>query len=144
MTTVDEYGRLDTACLIIATGRSLARQLTVALGEHQLSEAEFRLLWRLYAYSADVHQRTFEQSALAEPLGISPAQVSAIVEKLRRQEFISSVAHASDRRRRLWRLTAEGRLRFEWICKRVGRLSSSWRFFELDQAIPSLEKGEAA
>ena len=48
-------------------------------------------------------------NSLAEALGMSPGQVSSLVERLRSRDLLESNRSTSDRRRRLWRLTSAGR-----------------------------------
>ena len=50
-----------------------------------------------------------DQKVLSTELGISTAQVSALVEKLRGRQIIDPVVDEVDRRRQLWRLTDNGR-----------------------------------
>jgi len=50
----------------------------------------------------------FDQTTLARRLAYSTAQVSATVEKLRARGWISQQASGGDRRRNLWRLSADG------------------------------------
>ncbi len=108
---------LNTICHRIADGRRLSRLLATAIRKHPLSEAEFRLLWML----RETGQICVEQSTLVERLGLSPAQVSALVEKLRSKQVIALVSDNSDRRRKRWRLTASGRAFFETVCASVGQ-----------------------
>ena len=126
----DDIQRIDRVCRCIATGRALARQLAAALRKHDYGETEFRLLWLLRERSDISAAASTEQSALAEQLGISPAQVSAIVEKLRTQRAITPVTDRKDRRRQLWQLTASGREGFEAIVAAVGPLTRGWVFPE--------------
>jgi DNA-binding MarR family transcriptional regulator len=48
------------------------------------------------------------QRQLAAHIGISPAQTSDLVEKLRRRAWIDKVADPADRRRQCWRVTESG------------------------------------
>jgi len=115
----DNHSSLDTLCRRIADGRRLARRLALALREHELGEAEFRLLWLLLK----TERASLEQSLLVEELGLSPAQVSALVERLRSQKMIAPVVASKDRRRKLWQLTASGRKNFAAIIATVERTS---------------------
>jgi DNA-binding MarR family transcriptional regulator len=126
MSFPDDNQRLESACRLIATGRNIARQLAAAVREFQLSETEFRLLWLLRERSSDSDDASTEQSTLAQHLGISPAQVSAIVEKLRTRQMVVSAADANDRRRQVWKLTSSGCKRFESICVTVRLISRGW------------------
>src|SRR4051794_22202535 len=70
----------------------------------QLSESELQILSCLSQRAA----QGVDQTTLAASLALSPPQVSACVEKLRVRGLISHHEASSDRRRRLWQLTAEG------------------------------------
>lgn len=96
----------------------MARQLAGALRGQALSEAEFRLLWLLSRQVA----AGLEQRRLAEELGVSPAQVSATVEKLRCQQLIEPKANNTDRRRQHWQLTPTGQQQFDAIGAEVESL----------------------
>jgi len=111
----DKHLPLDKICRRIADGRRLARQLALVVREHALSEAEFRLLWLL----RETAQASLEQSELVQGLGISSAQVSALVEKLRVQQILALSTDEKDRRRKLWQLTASGREHFESVIQTV-------------------------
>ncbi|MCH2114432.1 MAG: MarR family transcriptional regulator [Pirellulales bacterium] len=93
---------IDVACRLIVTGRSMARQLAAAVRAYGLSESEFRLLW--------IAQRcpACDQKQLANQLGLSPAQVSGLVERLRAGGSIFPSVAVDDRRRQLWQLTPSG------------------------------------
>jgi len=117
-----KHPRLEAMCRSIAAGRTLARQLAVALRDYQLSEAEFRLLWLL----SEVTERGTEQNVLAKRLGLSPAQVSATVEKLRGQQVIALVVDPADRRRKLWQLTPSGSKRLQPILAALELAACNW------------------
>lgn len=111
----DKHLHLDKTCRRIADGRRLARLLASEVREYAMSEAEFRLLWLL----RETAQASLEQSELVKGLGISSAQVSALVEKLRAQQIIAPDTDEKDRRRKLWQLTASGREWFESVIETV-------------------------
>ncbi|MGI9428133.1 MAG: MarR family winged helix-turn-helix transcriptional regulator [Bythopirellula sp.] len=106
---------LDTICQQIALGRQLAQRLAKALRGRAVLEVEFRLLWLLSRQAA----RRIEQRSLAQQLGVSPAQVSSVVDKLRRQQFIESIPDETDRRRQHWQLTRSGQQQFQAIVAEV-------------------------
>jgi DNA-binding MarR family transcriptional regulator len=103
----DARRRLDAACQTIAAGRMAARRLAVHARGVGLNEAEFRLLWQLDK-SPDALEHP-DQKQLATQLGLSAAQVSTVVERLRAQGFVAGKLLPSDRRRQLWRLSSTGR-----------------------------------
>ncbi|MEX0610868.1 MAG: hypothetical protein WD738_05870 [Pirellulales bacterium] len=96
---------IDQTSQTVIDGRRAARALAEWARRFQLGEAEFQLLWCLRSVS-DVG---LDQTTLATNLAFSPAQVSAIVERVRVRDWICQPSAASDRRRRLWRLSSSGR-----------------------------------
>ncbi len=118
----DENQHLAMICHRIADGRRLARLLAMAVREHDLNETEFRLLWLL----RETERTSLEQSVLVEELGISPAQVSALVEKLRSRQILVLVTDSKDRRRKLWRLTASCQEWLDSIIASVELLIGDW------------------
>lgn len=90
----ESTGRLD---------QLVRRALADALSQAQLSENEFLVL---AAYEA--HENPPSQRELADRLAVSPAQISAIVERLRQRTWIDSQRDPHDRRRQQWSLTEAG------------------------------------
>jgi DNA-binding MarR family transcriptional regulator len=70
----------------------------------ELSEAQFSVLW---ACSAAPPSGT-GQSELAASLAVSPAQISLVVEQLRRKRLLTGRRDENDRRRQVWRVSAAG------------------------------------
>ena len=97
-------------CSRVATGREAARELTEFVENYGLKEAEFRLLWALLNSDTEL-----DQTCLAALLGCSPAQVSALVERLRSRGQIVTQAASRDRRRHCWHITPQGRALVEQI-----------------------------
>jgi DNA-binding MarR family transcriptional regulator len=62
------------------------------------------------------------QSALAAALAFSPAQVSAVVERVRQRGLICEGGAAGDRRRHHWQLSASGRELLDQMLAAVGSL----------------------
>ena len=112
--------RIEQACTQAVAGKLAVRQLTCWLAGSGVCESEFRVLWHLQAV-ADATAATptsspvalpngrLDQADLAERLAASPAQISAVVDRLRRRGLAVCESHPADRRRQLWRLTPEGR-----------------------------------
>lgn len=88
-----------------AAGRHLRRWLADRLVRFQLSETEFCVLW--LCRDADGHGGRV-QGDVAQAAGISPAQTSSLVERLRQRGLIAMQRSAIDRRRQVWRLLSEG------------------------------------
>ncbi|MFI4877181.1 MAG: MarR family winged helix-turn-helix transcriptional regulator [Blastopirellula sp. JB062] len=103
--------------------RMVRRMLAAALRDAPLSENEFLVL---AAYADD--QDPPSQRELAERLAVSPAQISALVERLRQREWIDSQRDPHDRRRQRWSLTTAGLS----VVKEIGaEIAERWS--ELDE-----------
>ena len=90
---------IGRTCQLVVDGRRAARALGEWARRFELSEPEFLVLWCL----RDVPTDTVDQTTLAQRLAFSPAQVSAVVERLARQGWIAQHFRPGDRRRHLWR-----------------------------------------
>jgi DNA-binding MarR family transcriptional regulator len=99
---------LNTLCQQIALGRHLARALNAALKNWPLTESEFRLLWLLTQAAPPHGTAQLEQRAIAQRLGLSAGQVSAMVERLRCQQLLTPITNSQDRRQQQWQLTGQG------------------------------------
>jgi DNA-binding MarR family transcriptional regulator len=84
-----------------AASRQLRRRLAEVAGASDLSDAELLVLWFC-------HGGGQVQVELAAAIGISPAQMSGVVERLRSRELVAMHRSATDRRRQVWRTTAAG------------------------------------
>jgi DNA-binding MarR family transcriptional regulator len=104
--------RIDEACRQAVLGKLAVRDIANWVAAFAISESEFRILWRLYATDAAMRRKLpaneLDQAALAADLVMSPAQVSALVDRLRQANHIAT-APADDRRRQVWQLTVAGR-----------------------------------
>jgi len=109
--------QIESICRTIAAGRQASKQLATFLQSFGLSEAEFRLLWLLRAAEETLPEKNCltesgrnqpDQKQLALLLGLSPAQVSALVERLQTKKLILGSPTPEDRRRQLWRLNTRG------------------------------------
>jgi DNA-binding MarR family transcriptional regulator len=114
----DSSALLEQACTAAASGRRAARALSDWTKRFGLTEAEFQLLWRLRPTSMNGPN----QSALAAALAFSPAQVSAVVERVRQRGLICERGAAGDRRRHHWQLSASGRELLDEMLAAVGSL----------------------
>ncbi|PQO30669.1 hypothetical protein C5Y96_14485 [Blastopirellula marina] len=72
--------------------------------------------------------RPLSQSRLAKTVGLSPAQLSNLVEQLRQEGWIEASRDDRDRRRQYWTLTDEGNRRLEEI---LPRFHEAWQFDQL-------------
>lgn len=106
---------IQSACQTGIAGRLAERALSAWVRDRGVTEAEFRVLWSLYhgeaaGAASDSHSvATADQSEFAAQLAVSTAQISAVVERLADRRLIASQIDPADRRRRLWRLSEEGR-----------------------------------
>jgi DNA-binding MarR family transcriptional regulator len=116
--TVDVEQQIERPCRAAIDGRRAARALVEWTKRFGLSEAEFQLLWRLHSAA----NGGLDQTALASALAFSPSQISATVERLRRQNWISESSAAGDRRRHHWQLSASGRGLLDQMLSAAGLL----------------------
>jgi DNA-binding MarR family transcriptional regulator len=114
----DSPAPVERTCRTVVDGRRAARALAEWLRRFELSEPEFQVLWRL----RDVAVEGLDQTTLANQLALSPAQVSATVERLGTRGWIIAHSRPEDRRRRLWQLSASGRTMLQSILSHVDRL----------------------
>ncbi len=105
--------KLDKICDTIAAGRIAARVLAGQVRVLELSEPQVRLLWFLRSSQRTENGRSSlpDQTRLAAGLGLSAAQVSSVVDLLRKQGMVASRPFPGDRRRQIWQLTPTGH---EW------------------------------
>jgi len=119
----------STTGRIVAGARRLRELLAQRLSQLNLSDAEFSSLWLVHARQPHgVNQRE-----IACHLGLSPARISGIVERLRTLGLLASERSDKDRRKQHWRLTADGAQRLDdltrelspWIHRCLGQVSAS-------------------
>lgn len=109
---------VEHTCRRAVGGRIAARALAEWARPFELSEPELQVLWRL----REAVDNGLDQTTLAERIALSPALLSAIVERLRARCWIVPQVHPGDRRRRLWQLTDEGRAVLIEMLRNVDRL----------------------
>jgi DNA-binding MarR family transcriptional regulator len=103
-------------CQAAIDGRRAVRTLVQWSERFQLGESEFQILWCLSSVSAP----GVDQTSLAARLALSPAQVSACVEKLRVRGLIVHGEVRGDRRRHLWQLSAAGNDTLQKVVQAAG------------------------
>jgi MarR family transcriptional regulator, 2-MHQ and catechol-resistance regulon repressor len=86
-----------------SAGRALRRLLADHAAHAGLSDAELLMLW----LCGDAHGMV--QGELATAVGVSPALMSGMVERLRQRSLLEMQRSLVDRRRQVWRTTAAGR-----------------------------------
>ncbi|MBX7166219.1 MAG: MarR family winged helix-turn-helix transcriptional regulator [Pirellulales bacterium] len=80
-----------------------------------LGDVEFCLLWNCQsAVPAGLHQ-----NQLAAELGVSAAQISALVERLQQRGLIAGHRDPRDRRRQVWLPTSQGRQLLDAVLARL-------------------------
>jgi DNA-binding MarR family transcriptional regulator len=87
-------------------GRQLRRALGELVGPRGLTDSQCLVLWAC----CEAPPEGQAQHDLATPIGVSPAQLSGLLEDLAARGLVTGRRPAHDRRRQYWRLTTEGRL----------------------------------
>ena len=118
-----------------AAGRTLRALLEKRVQGFDLTEAECLILW-LCATRAQ-HTGSSQQD-LATAVGVSPAQMSSLVERLRKRGFMEMTRSPIDRRRQVWRLLAQGEKLLDQI-----RASLETVAEEIDSLIPVQDQERA-
>ena len=101
-------------------GRDLRRCLSDAASVAGLSDSELLTVW----LCLDDEGRGMVQGELAAALGVSPAQMSGIVERLRQRGLIEMQRQALDRRRQLWRGTASAKVTFAQMIRPLAAIAA--------------------
>src|SRR5262245_57819882 len=96
-------------------GRRAGRMIAAWARWFKLSDLELQLLWCLRQERGD----GFDQTTLALRLSLSPAQVSAMVERLRVSGLIVQRPVTGDRRRHPWQLSGDGQTLVDQLLVRV-------------------------
>jgi DNA-binding MarR family transcriptional regulator len=86
-----------------SAGRALRRLLADHASAADLSDAELLIVW----LCGDSHGMV--QGDLAAAIGVSPALMSGMVERLRQRSLLEMQRSPVDRRRQVWRTTDTGR-----------------------------------
>ena len=102
-------------------GRDLRRALQERTRELELSDADLLVLWSC----ARADEGGVAQNALAEEIGLSAAQASGLLDRLRRSGLVCSRRPARDRRRQLWRLEPAGRQALDRAFEEIGGLAET-------------------
>jgi DNA-binding MarR family transcriptional regulator len=96
----DEGAALDA---LFDLSEVLAGMMERGVAERGLTRARAGLLWALH------HDGPMTQGALARTLGVTPRNVTGLLDVLETSGLVSRSAHPSDRRATLVDLTTEGR-----------------------------------
>lgn len=108
-----------------ACQRALRQLLAERLTAIGMSETEFLVLWACHGAGAEVAI----QGQLASLVGLSPAQLSAMVERLRVRGWIEAYRTPDDRRRQRLKLSVLGLDRLLEADRLLGGVSSAARCF---------------
>jgi DNA-binding MarR family transcriptional regulator len=101
-----------------------------------VSDSETLILWLCSQTPDDRLQGTGKvQGDLAVALGISPAQMSGLIERLHQRGLVASERSNLDRRRQIWRLTGEGEALLSQIETAAGELAH-----QIDAELSSAEQ----
>ncbi len=111
----------DTVQLLSQCHRQLRRILSDRLGVLGLNDTEFMVLW----LCQQAEPQGWVQRDLAASLGISPPQISSLVERMRQQGWLVSRRCQLDRRRQVWGIAAEGSLLLATIGDDLQALTAS-------------------
>ncbi len=106
----DASEQIGAACRLAVAGKLAMREIAVWACDFALGESEFRVLWLLFQHQHGRARQSqaLDQTELAERLAVSAAQLSGLVERLRKREMLDRVLDGGDRRRQLWRLAPAG------------------------------------
>jgi DNA-binding MarR family transcriptional regulator len=102
--------------------RQLRRMLADRLSSSGLSDTDFLVLWLCHR----AEPRGLVQRDLAEALGVSPPQMSGLVERMRQQKLLTSRRCPLDRRRQLWGLDLAGCRLLTQVCTALKQLTVSF------------------
>jgi DNA-binding MarR family transcriptional regulator len=133
-------GWLQVVLQIGVAVRAARRHLAGKAAACDLSEQEFLVLW----LCDDVAAAHRGQRELAEAVGVSPAQMSGLVERLRVRNLLQFERCGTDRRRQVWQLTAAGQTLLTGVCQTflsaTGKMPSSLTLAEIHQLSSLLER----
>jgi len=117
------------------SGRRLRRWLAEHVAHWKLGDNEFLVLWLCDAQ----RNSGLGQGELAAATGVSPAQMSSLVEGMRQRELIAVQRLAGDRRRQVWQITGTGQTLLGEVRTSLADLAA-----RLEQQITSDEQAAAA
>lgn len=100
-----------------AAGRQLRRRLADVAAEFDLTDTELLVVW-LCSGSGRV------QVELAGSLGVSPAQMSGLAERLRSRGLVAMHRPALDRRRQIWLTTGSGAALLERVAGHLDAIAA--------------------
>lgn len=93
----------ELAQALLLGSRALRKRIARLTGQHDLTDTEFLVLCCCRREGGEI-----PQALIADSLGLSPAQVSVITEKLRTRELVLVQRGKTDRRKQFCVLTEQG------------------------------------
>ncbi len=96
-----------------AVARASRQRLADEVAASELSDQEFLVLWLCDAQPLAARG----QGELAAAIGVSAAQMSGLVERLRRRNLLRFERLGHDRRRQVWQLTSDGQTLLADLCR---------------------------
>lgn len=125
---------------LVVCGRLLRSDLISRIDRWDLTAGEFSMLWLCRRAPSS----GWSQRELAEAMAVSPAQVSGLVEQLRRKGLLAGRRAESDRRRQLWRLTSDGQAKLRAVLADLTgwatELDQCWSAQEVDRLLAMLTR----
>jgi len=100
--------------------RHLRRQLADVTAAFELTDSELLVIWLCRGTG-------WVQVELAGTIGVSPAQMSGTVDRLRSRGLVGMHRPTMDRRRQVWRTTSGGQALLNLIAPRLDELAASLR-----------------
>jgi DNA-binding MarR family transcriptional regulator len=101
-----------------AASRQLRRQLAEVAGAFDLTDNELLIVW-LCRGTGRV------QFELAAAIGVSPAQMSGVVERLGTRGLVAMHRSTLDRRRQMWQTSSAGRALLDQMAPQLAALAAS-------------------
>ncbi|MBM4001512.1 MAG: winged helix-turn-helix transcriptional regulator [Planctomycetes bacterium] len=118
----DAFGDwVDLLRRLLTGGRDLRRAFGRAASADELTDTEFLVIWACHCRG----ESGMAQCDLAETVGLSPAQISGLVEGLSVRGYVRPVG-GMDRRRHLWRAAPHAVARVRSIAGRFDEMARAW------------------
>lgn len=134
-TASSSVGWSDLTQLVSVCGREMRRALAGCIAECGVTTNEFLLLWACDQPTEDDPP----QNELAATIGVSPAQLSGLVERMTQQGVLLAHRRDDDRRKRFLRLSEAGRELFERCTRKLDAVSH-----QLNRQVSAAEQTRAS